>query len=229
MMRQASQMRDDQFEQSRAVRLAMIAGQIRPNRVSDERVLNALHDVPRELFVPKILRGVAYIDEDLEVAKGRYLMEPMILARLLMEAEIKPDDAVLDIGCATGYSTAVLSRLADAVVAVEEDPELVEKASAKLADLGCDNAAVLEAALSYGAPEQGPFDVILLNGAVEKIEQSLTDQLADGGRLVCVRQHEGTSRGYLMVKAGGTAGGRDLFDAFTPVLPGYEVEKRFSF
>ncbi len=228
-MRQASQIRDDQFEQSRVARLAMIAGQIRPNRVSDERVLEALHEIPRELFVPKALRGAAYIDEDLEVAEGRYLMEPMILARLLMEAEIGPDDVVLDIGCATGYSTAALSRLADAVVAVEEDPDLVEKASTKLAELGCDNAAVLEAVLTYGAPEQGPFDVIVLNGAVENIDHSLTDQLADGGRLVCVRLHEGTSRGYLMVKAGETVGGRDLFDAFTPVLPGYQLEKRFVF
>jgi protein-L-isoaspartate(D-aspartate) O-methyltransferase len=229
MIRQASQMRDNRFEQSKAVRLAMIAGQIRPNKVSDERVLDALHAVPRELFVPKMLRGVAYIDEDLEVAGGRFLMEPMVFARLLMEAEIKPDDAVLDIGCVTGYSTAVLSQLAEAVVAVEDDSDLVKKASATLSDLGCDNTAVIEAPLSHGAPNQGPFDVIVLNGAVEKIADELLDQLAEGGRLVCVRQHEGTSRGYLMVKAGGRVGGRDLFDAFTPVLPGYALEKQFSF
>lgn len=209
--------------------MAMIAGQIRPNRVSDERTVDALRSVPREHFVPKALRGVAYVDEDLEVAPGRFLMEPMVFARLLMEADIGPRDAVLDIGCATGYSTAVLARLADAVVAVEEDPALAETASRKLAELGVDNAAVIAAPLIGGAPKQAPFDVILLNGSVEVIPPALTRQLADGGRLVCVRRKDGRSRGYVLTKAGEAVGGREFFDAFTPPLPGFSAPRQFSF
>ncbi len=212
-----------------ASRRAMIAGQILPNRVTDARVLDALRAVPREHFVPKCLRGVAYVDEDLQVAPGRYLMEPMIFARLVGEALITPADTVLDVACATGYSTAVLARLAETVVAVEEHHELAGQASARLAELGVDNAVVIEAPLVAGAPKEAPFDVIVVNGAVEVVPTALTDQLAEGGRLVCVRRDGAISRGHLITRADGAVGGRDLFDAFSPVLPGFEAPARFRF
>ncbi|RMD88773.1 MAG: protein-L-isoaspartate O-methyltransferase [Alphaproteobacteria bacterium] len=210
-------------------RRSMISGQILPNRVHDPRVLDAMESVPREHFVPKCLRGVAYVDEDLAVAPRRYLLEPMILARLLSEAEITPGDTVLDIACATGYSTAVLARLAETVVAVEEESELAAQASEKLAALGVDNAVVLEAPLTAGAPKEAPFDVILINGAVEVIPEALTDQLGEGGRLVCVRREDGVSRGWLYTRSDGAVGGRPLFDAFSPLLPGFEAPRGFRF
>lgn len=210
-------------------RMAMITGQIRPNRVSDERTVAAMRAVPREHFVPKALRGVAYVDEDLEVAPGRYLLEPMVFARLVMEAEIAPTDVVLDVGCATGYSAAVLARLAETVVAVEEDADLAKTAGRKLEDLGVDNAVVMRNALVDGAPSQGPFGVIFLNGSVEHIPEGLIDQLSDGGRLVCVRRKAGRSHGYILTRAGDATGGREVFDAFTPLLPGFETPKAFSF
>ncbi|WP_281300104.1 MULTISPECIES: protein-L-isoaspartate O-methyltransferase [unclassified Iodidimonas] len=228
-MRQSAFPAASQGDMSKAARLAMIAGQIRPNRVSDDQVLAAIEAIPRESFVPKALRGVAYVDEDLEIADGRYLMEPMVFARMIMEAEIRPDDVVLDVGAATGYSTAVLSKLAETVVALEEDDDLLTRAGAKLAELGCDNAVVIKGDLTAGAPEQGPFDVIVLNGAVEYIPDALIGQLADGGRLVCVHMHDGLSRAHVMVKSGDAVGGRDVFDAFTPLLPGFSKAPAFRF
>jgi len=214
---------------SRQARIAMIAGQIQPNKVSDERVLGAMRQVPRECFLPKSLRGVAYIDEDLKVAAGRYLMEPMVFAKLVMEAEITPGEAILDIGCATGYSTAVLAQLGEAVVGVEEDAALAKQAGEALTALGVDNAAVIEAPLATGASDQGPFDVIILEGAVERIPDTLVDQLAEGGRLVCVRVADGRSNGYLLTKTGGVVGGRAFCDAFVPLLPGFAAPRGFRF
>ena len=124
------------------VRRNMVESQIRPNKVTDPLLLAALLEIPREQFLPKSRRGVAYVDEDIEVGEGRYLMEPMVLARLLQAAEIKPTDIALDIGCATGYSTAVLARLANSVVALEADAELAALASENLIELGVANAAL---------------------------------------------------------------------------------------
>ncbi|MBK5911271.1 protein-L-isoaspartate O-methyltransferase [Rhodothalassium salexigens] len=214
---------------SDAHRLAMIAGQLKVNRVNDDRTLEAIKAVPREKFVPAAYRGVAYVDEDLPIATDRYLMEPMVFARLVLEAGIGDGDTVLDVGCGTGYSTAVLARLAESVLAVESDPDLAKSAESKLAALGVDNAAVLQAPLPHGAPDQAPFDVIFLNGAVEVDPDGLIAQLADGGRLVCVRKHKGTSRAHIVRKTDRVWGGRDLFDAYTPVLPGFEAAPAFEF
>lgn len=214
---------------STQARHAMIAGQIRPNKVSDRRVVDAMRAVPRECFLPKSLRGVAYLDEDLEISPGRYLMEPMVFARLVMEAEIRPTDAVLDVGCLTGYSTAVLARLGEAVVGVEAAAELAGRAGETLAAQGVDNAVIVESSLALGAPKQGPFDVIVIEGAVEMIPEALIEQMAEGGRLVCVRQAEGRSQGYLLTKAGGATGGREFCDAFTPLLPGFAAPRGFRF
>ena len=207
----------------------MIDGQLRPNKVTDDRVVDAIAAVPRERFVPKGLRGVAYVDEDLEVAPGRFLMEPMVFARLVTAAEPTAADSVLNVGCTTGYSAAVLAQLADAVVALEQDEALVASATEKLAEVGIDNVAVINGRLVDGAAGQGPFSLIFLDGAVERVPEALTDQLADGGRLVCVKRTDGIGRGHLITKVGGQLGGRDLFDASVPLLPGFEVTDRFVF
>ena len=211
-------------------RLNMIEGQIRPNKVTDGRVLAAMAEVPRERFVPKKLQGAAYVDEDLAVAPGRYLMEPAVFARLLQAAAIAPTDLVLDIGCATGYSTAVLARLAATVVAVESDGGLAKTAVALLAELDADNAVVVEGELKAGYAKQAPYDAIVLGGAVEQVPPAITDQLAEGGRLAAVvADGSSVGVGVLMLRARGALLRRVLFDAAVPPLPGFEAERGFVF
>jgi protein-L-isoaspartate(D-aspartate) O-methyltransferase len=216
---------NDQIE----ARQAMISGQLLPNQITDERVIAALTSVSRDLFVPKALKGVAYVDEDIEVAPGRFVMEPMVLAKLISAANIQKTDFVLEVGCATGYSSAVLSKLADAVVAVEEDEELSTKAYGHLQDCGADNVAVVCCANSEGVIKQGPFQVIFINGGVEEIPQTLIDQLADGGRMVFVRLKNGVGHGHMLTKNSATVDGRDLFDANVDILPGFNKKAQFVF
>ncbi len=211
-------------------RLNMIEGQIRPNKVTDGRVLAAMAEVPRERFVPKKLQGAAYVDEDLAVAPRRYLMEPAVFARLLQAAAIAPTDLVLDIGCATGYSTAVLARLAATVVAVESDRGLAKTAVALLAELDADNAVVVEGELKAGYAKQAPYDAIVLGGAVEQVPPAITDQLAEGGRLAAVvADGSSVGVGVLMLRARGALLRRVLFDAAVPPLPGFKAERGFVF
>ncbi len=213
-----------------AARVNMIESQIRPNRVTDGRILAAMAEVPRERFVPRKLQGTAYVDQGLAVAPGRYLMEPAVFARLLQAAAIEPDDVVLDIGCATGYSTAVLARLAATVVAVESDPELVKAAGDLLADLDADNAAVVQGALEKGYARQAPYDAIVLGGAIDEVPPMIADQLAEGGRLVAVVTGGSSAGvGVLILRARGALSRRILFDASVPPLPGFAVERGFVF
>ncbi len=216
-------------EQFAIARRHMVESQLRPNKVTDARVAEAMAEVPRELFVPKLYRGVAYLDEDIAIAPGRYLMEPMLLARLLQAAEVGPDDTVLDVGCGTGYSTAVIGRCAGAVVALEGDAELAARATELTAELQVDNAAVVEGPLRAGLPDQGPYDVIFINGAVPEVPAALIDQIAEGGRLVAVIRADGVGRAHLITRNDGLLSRRPLFDAATPALPGFEVEAGFVF
>lgn len=215
--------------ESSAARQQMISGQIRPNRVTDERVIDAFATVPREAFLPKALKTVAYLDEDMPIKPGRYLMEPMVMARLVQAAEIGPRDVVLDVGCASGYSSAILASLAATVVALEEDGDLAKDAGENLADVEIDNVAVIEGALTGGAPKHGPYQVIFLNGSADEVPAELIDQLDEGGRLVFVRREENVGHGHIITRTGGTTGGRDLFDAGTPLLPGFGQKPAFSF
>jgi len=210
-------------------RASMIDCQLRPNEVNDETVIAAVDAIPREEFVPKAKRSIAYVDEDIQVAEGRYLMEPVTFARLLIAADIKKTDLVLDIGCTTGYSAAVIAGLADAVVAVENDASFVEKAEKKLSALEIMNVAVVKGNLADGVAKQGPFDVIVLEGCAEEIPSKLVKQLKDGGRLVCVKLEGGVGRGHIIENKGGEISGRNLFDANVEALPGFEKEKSFVF
>lgn len=213
-----------------AARQNMIEAQLRANGVTDPVIVAAFADVPRELFVPKSRRSIAYVDEDLPVKPGRYLMEPMVLGKLIRLAEIGPDDLVLDIGTCTGYAAAVLSRLCAAVVAVEVDPELASEATRLLSQGGADNAVVVEQPLEQGHAKQAPYDVILIEGAVEEIPEALMAQLAEGGRLVTViRPPGGVGRGTLFRRERGIVSSRPDFDAATPALPGFAKRPGFVF
>ena len=217
------------------MRAHMVEGQIRPNKVTDARLIEALAQVPRERFVPAHLQGVAYVDEDLPLGGGRYLMEPVVFARLVEAARVGAGDTVLDVGCATGYSTAVLGRLAASVIGLESDPELLAAATRLLAELEVDNAVVVEGALAEGCPDQAPYDVILIGGAVADLPEAILAQLAEGGRLVTVIPDRHVSDACHVGKAvrvsrrGGTASRRPLFDAAVPLLPGFEPEPGFVF
>lgn len=212
------------------MRSHMVLCQIRPNKVTDAGLIEALREIPREQFVPPARRGVAYVDEDLEVSPGRYLMEPVVFARLLQAAQPGPDDVALDIGCATGYSTAVLGRLAAMVVGLETDPELVAGATERLTALEVDNAVIVEGPLGDGYPAQGPYDVILIGGAVPAVPSEITDQLAEGGRLVAVvAPRPGVGAATLFTRIDGLVSARPAFDAAVPMLPGFDTETGFAF
>lgn len=212
-------------------RRQMVLTQLRPNKVIDEQLIAAMAALPREQFVPKAYRGVAYMDEDVAVAPGRYLMEPMVLARLLQEAEIQSGEVALVVGSGTGYELGVLARLCSTVIGLEADAGLAQQASQTLQALDIDNTAIVEGALRDGLAKQGPFNLILLAGAVPEISAALLAQLADGGRLVGVVRPAGAPIGQavLVKRSGELFPQRVLFDAGTPLLPGFERPAGFVF
>lgn len=212
------------------MRRNMLDGQILPSQVTDPALVDALLAVPRERFVPERLRPVAYIDEDLPLGGGRHLAEPRVFASLVQAAAVGPDDVVLDVGAGPGYSTAILARLASAVVALEEDPALADRAEAVLAELGVDNVAVVRGPLVAGWPKEAPYDVILFGGTVHAVPDALAAQLADAGRLVAV-EGDGRIMGKAVMteRPGGAPGRRPLFDAAMPLLPGFGPVEEFAF
>ncbi|SDD71743.1 protein-L-isoaspartate O-methyltransferase family protein [Rhodospira trueperi] len=211
-------------------RFNMVESQVRANRVTDPAVLQAMEAVPRELFVPKALRGFAYVDSSLSLDDGRHLVEPLVLARMVHAAAIQDSDVVLDVGCATGYSAAVLAHMASTVVALESDADLSTRATRTLTELGLDNAVVVTGTLADGYPRQAPYDVILLEGAVPEVPDDLRGQLGDGGRLVAIIG-DGTWNSKLTVieRHGESFGRRVLFDAAAPRLPGFDRAEAFVF
>jgi protein-L-isoaspartate(D-aspartate) O-methyltransferase len=216
-------------------RRMMVDGQVRTVDVTDRPLLAALGDIPRERFVPGRLRALAYIDQDLLVSEAssgreaRYLMEPGPFARLVQAAELAPGDVVLDIGCATGYSAAVLARLVSSVVALESDPDLVRHANEVLTELGIDNVAVVSGPLEAGYSDEGPYDVILLEGSVEVVPEALFGQLKQDGRLLAVMGYDRTARATVYRKSGEGISSRAAFDAHIPALPGFHRPKAFIF
>jgi protein-L-isoaspartate(D-aspartate) O-methyltransferase len=218
-----------------AARLNMVEGQLRTNKVTDEAVLEGFLTVPRDRFVPRALRGIAYIDDDVPLGGGRVLIEPMVLARLLQLANIGRDDKVLEIGCATGYATAILAKMATSVIAVESEPHLAAAARSNLAALGIGNVQLQEAPLDGGWRAGAPYDVILINGGVGEIPAAITDQLAEGGRLVTVSEIDvgpeqaRCGQAVLVTRAEGKVSSRGVFDAAVHMLPGFARRAAFVF
>jgi len=212
-------------------RRTMVDCQVRPSDVTDLRIIAALLDVPREQFVAPSRRAIAYLDLDLPVADGsppRALLKPMVFAKLLQAAEIGESDRVLDVGCATGYSAAVLAKLAGNVVALEEDPALAQTAAENLTGLGV-YVAVAGGPLNAGWQEDAPYDAILLEGASEVRPDGLLAQLNEGGRLVAVIGSAPFGKATLYRKAGGQVTAVALFDAAAPLLPGFAKTPAFVF
>lgn len=210
----------------------MVDSQLRPTRVTDAKILAAMAELPRERFVPKSKQGIAYVDEDIEVAPGRFLMEPVVVARLMQALELTPDTTVLNIGCATGYDAALLGRVAGSVVAVESDSGLAALASEAINDLAVDNVAVVEAPATDGYPAQAPYDAIFISGAVDEVPSSISGQLAPDGRLAVViggSEPGILGRAHLYVRSGNTISSRPLFDAGTHMLPDFIREESFVF
>lgn len=206
---------------SRTARENMIHSQLRPNRVYSRPLLEAMFTVQRELFVPQQLEKVAYIDEDITLTENRYLIEPTTFARLVQAAAIDKSCTVLDIGCASGYSAAVLSLLAKSVVAVEENPDLFRYAQQRLAVNTYANVTLIQNSHAEGAPGHGPFDVIFIGGLVEHVPDALLNQLAPNGRLVTVIADDGIGRAATFRKAGRTLAEVADFDAMIPPMPGF--------
>ncbi len=215
-------------------RATMVDCQVRTVDVTDYDVLDAFSAVPREAFVPEALQPLAYIDEDLLVsapdAPARYIMEPGPLARLIQLAEILPGETVLDLGPASGYSSAILARLAASVVAVEPDAALAETARATLAGLGIGNVTVVSGPLAAGHAAAAPYDVIVIEGAVEFIPEALEKQLAEGGRIVAVVGANGlAAKATLFTRSGGIVSGRPVFNTHVRLLPEFVRPKAFVF
>lgn len=209
----------------------MVEGQLRPNRVNDAGLLAALGELPRERFLPEGLRSVAYADDDVPLGKGRFMMEPMVLARLIQVLQPRGEDKAMVTGAGLGYGAAILARLTRSVVAVETDAGLAAAAGKTLQELGVSGVEQVAGPAEQGAAASGPYDIILIEGAVPEVPKAIADQLAEGGRLATVIADPSGALGvaHLFVKQGGVVSGRPLFDAGTPLLPGFERPARFTF
>ena len=216
------------FDAANARRL-MVEGQIRTADVTDTTVLDAMQTLPRERFLPPTLVQLAYLDGDVPVRRGRTLLRPMVLAKLVQAARIDRDDRVLDLGCATGYSAAVISRLAGSVVALEEDADLARQAKEALAEVGAANVEVVTGPLASGWPAGGPYDVIFLDGATEIRPDSLGPQLKPDGCVVGVYSPTAASKATIFHFIEGHMVGRPVFDAAARVLPGFSAPPQFVF
>ncbi len=216
-------------------RRKMVDGQLRTTDVSDIAVLDAMSSVAREEFVPGRRKALAYIDEDIEIsparkdAAARYLMEPSPFGKLLQLAEIRPGDFILDVGTGTGYSAAILSQLGSSVIGLESDPDLAASATDTLSRLGFDNVAVVEGPLAEGYPSEAPFDVIVIEGAVDEVPGSLLDQLKDGGRLVAVIGQGNAGKATLFLKENGNLASRRAFNCAIRPLAAFLQVPTFEF
>lgn len=217
-----------------SLRQTMVDSQIRPNDVTDRRILKAMLEVPREPFVAPSCREVAYMDEAVPVEEGvppttaRRLPAPVIVARMLQAAELTARDVVLEVGCATGYMSAVASRLALRVVGLEVDPRLAERGRRVLAQLAIDNVTLATGPLAEGMPANGPYDIIVCNGSLPEVPQALLDQLKPSGRLVAVIGEGPLGHAVLLERGGKGWAGRPIFDASAPPLPGFERPTVFA-
>lgn len=220
----------DEFTQARE---NMVDCQVRTNDVTNHAVLTALLSTPRERFVPPSLQAFSYIDEDISLDEigenGRFLMEPGPFSKLLQLADISPGDIVLDVGCGSGYSTAVLAKLCNSVVAIEKCGELSEFASRALADLEIYNAVVICDPLTDGYTKEAPYDVVFVGGAIQKIPDEIFDQIREGGKLVAVEGEGNAAVAKVFHKQNGSVTSHFAFNCAVKPLPGFESAPQFVF
>ena len=213
------------------LRKAMVDSQIRPNKVIDDQVIEAFSTVPRELFVTRHMQEMAYIDEDIHLSGGRFIIEAMVMARMVQALKLTPSDNVMCIGAGNGYGAAILSSLAASVIAVETRIQMVEKAQQIVAGLDIGNVAVVKSRLQDGYPSEAPYQGIIIEGGVEYVPQALFDQLSEGGNLVCVLRPRGLDVGEatLWHKRNGNITPKSLFTAQVPVLDEFKLKPKFAF
>jgi len=211
-----------------ARRRTMVDTQVRPSDVTKLPIIEAMLHVPREIHLPQNRREAAYVGENLILPNGSVTLAPRTLAKMLEALDPSAVDLVLDVGCGLGYSTAVTARLAEAVVGLEADESVAEEAEAILDAQGVFNAAIIAGPLANGAPKHGPYDVIMIQGGVEKLPEPLADQLKDGGRIACLFMEGPLGVCRIGYKAAGRITWRDSFNAAAPVLPGFERAEEFS-
>lgn len=206
----------------------MVDTQVRPSDVTKFPIIDAMLHVPRETFVPDHLREAAYVGENLDIGNGRVMLEPRTLAKMLDALDIQPDQVALDIGCGLGYSTAVLAQMCDFVVGVEDDETRAEEAQTLLSGHGTDNAAVMTGPLAEGSAKSGPYDLIVVQGAVEVVPAALLEQLRDGGRIACVFAEGALGVVRIGYKIDGVVNWRFGFNAGAPVLSGFNKQSAFA-
>lgn len=216
------------FDAAMARRM-MVDGQVRTADVTNLDLIAAMLAVPRELFVPAAQASQAYLDSDIPLGGGRVLLKPMVLAKLIQGALVGPGNRILDVACGTGYSSAVLSRIVDSVVALEEEPALAEVAKKALHNVGAANVTVAVGPLTAGWAAGGPYDVILLNGATEVAPEALGRQLKPNGRLACIFGRGPAAKAMIYRLIEGRLLGRPIFDVAAPVLPGFAAPAAFVF
>ncbi|MCP5074394.1 MAG: protein-L-isoaspartate O-methyltransferase [Rhodobacteraceae bacterium] len=213
----------------KAARTTMVDCQIRPSDVTKFPIIEALLTIPREEFVPASLKPIAYVGEHIDLGSGRSLLDARTFAKLLDAVNIQPDELVLDIGCGLGYSSAVVAHLAEAVIAVEEVSEMAEEAASLLSANNVDNVVVVNAPLDQGAAKHGPYDVIVLQGAVEQVPDAIGAQLKSGGRIAALHVEGATGHCRIGYKRGSQIDWRPVFSAAAPLLNGFEKAREFSF
>lgn len=208
-------------------RTMMVDTQVRPSDVTKFPIIDAMLSVPREDYVPDAKREAAYVGENIALEGGRVVLEPRTLAKMLEALDIQPDELVLDLGCGLGYSAAVAARLADFVVAVEEDEAMAAEAQANLSEHGADNVAVIAGPLADGNAKNGPYDVVLIQGAVEVVPSKITDQLKDGGRICCIFAEGMLGTVKVGYKIDGNVVWRHSFSAGAPLIDGFQKARDF--
>ena len=213
------------FQQRRTM---MVDTQVRPNDVTKYPVIAAMLDIPREDFVPDARRDVAYVGENVDLGHGRVLLEPRTLAKMVDALDVQPTDLVLDIGCGFGYSAAVLGRMAQAVVAVEQDADMAAAAIQRLAATGADNVIALQGKLAEGHAAQAPYDAILIGGAIEELPDAIAAQLAEGGRIIALFDEGNLGVVRRGTKLDGRIDWRFAFNAAAPLLPGFVKQREFT-
>lgn len=210
-------------------RVTMVDTQVRPSDVTKFNIIDAMLAVPREDFLPQPKRPVAYSGGPIEIAPGRDLLDARTIAKMLDAAELDPTEAVLEIGCGLGYTTALLAHICEAVIAVEEDADLAAEAEATLGSHGVDNAAIVTGSLSEGHAKAGPYDAIMIFGGVQDLPDGLLDQLKDGGRIVAIFMDGALGEVRRGLKAEGGVSWRMMFNATADILPGFERAESFTF